>query len=137
MALGADKPWLKAVMVFGEQVLRVLLVFLLLERFRVTGLIIAYLIALNAKNIAAYFVNDRLCYPQKFYAWQSLFAPVRWRRRPTYLVLDFINRLVWRDDQGTSILIFFHRHPATPLPALPVPVRAGGRMCSYCLYSYS
>ncbi|MCX7753701.1 MAG: hypothetical protein N2117_00460 [Anaerolineales bacterium] len=115
VALGADKPWLKALMVFGEQVLRVALVFLLLERFQVTGLIIAYLIALNAKNITAYFVNHRLCYPQKFYAWQSLFAPLL-AAAAHYLVLDFINNLVWRDDQVTSILIFF----IGILPSFPV-----------------
>ena len=103
--LGANKPYLKSILVFSEQVIRVILAWILLERFQVTALIIAYFVGLLAKGIAAYFVNHRLCYPQRFYAWQSLIAPVL-AGAAHYGLLWLVNGLIWKGDQITSVLIF-------------------------------
>ncbi len=113
--LGANKPWLKSALVFSEQCLRVALAWLLLERFQVTGLIFAYFVGLAAKGLVAYFINHKLCYPQKYYFWQSLFAPLL-AAAAHYFILDVINNLLWREDEITSILIFF----IGILPSFPV-----------------
>lgn len=103
--LGANKPYLKSILVFGEQVIRVALAWILLARFQVTALIIAYFVGLFAKGITAYFVNHKLCYPQRFYVWQSLVAPLL-SAAVHFGVLSFINNIIWKGDQITSVLIF-------------------------------
>jgi O-antigen/teichoic acid export membrane protein len=104
--LGANKPWLKSILVFSEQVIRVVLAFLLLARFQVTGLIIAYFVGLFAKGITAYVINNKACYPQRFYVWQSLVAPLL-AGAAHYGILMLINGFIWKGDQITSVLIFF------------------------------
>ncbi len=113
--LGSNRPYLKSALVLGEQVLRVILALILIGRFQITGLIIAYFIALLSKDIVAYFVNHKLCFPQRFYFWQSLGAPllagaVHWA------LLRWLTGLIWQADQVSSVLIFF----IGVLPSFPV-----------------
>ncbi len=113
--LGSNRPYLKSALVFGEQVLRVILALFLVGRYQITGLIIAYFIALLSKDIVAYFVNHKLCFPQRFYFWQSLGAPllagaVHWA------LLRWVTGLIWQADQISSVLIFF----IGVLPSFPV-----------------
>jgi hypothetical protein len=86
-------------------VLRVILAWLLLARFQVTALIIAYFVGLFAKGLTAFYVNHKLCYPQKFYAWQSLVAPLL-AAATHFGVLSLLNHFLWKGDQLTSVLIF-------------------------------
>ena len=104
--LGANKPYIKSLLVFGEQIIRVILAWLLLAQFQVTALIIAYFVGLTAKGVTAYFVNHKLCYPQKFYFWQSLAAPLL-AASAHFGVLTLLNNFLWKGDQLTSVLIFF------------------------------
>ena len=104
--LGSNKPWLKSILVFSEQIIRVSLAWVLLARFQVTGLIIAYFVGLLAKGIAAYIVNHKVCFPQRFYIWQSLVAPLL-AGAGHYGILWVINYFLWKGDQITSVLIFF------------------------------
>ncbi len=104
--LGANRPYLKSILVAGEQVIRILLALILLRRFQINALIFAYFVALLTKDIVAYFVNHRLCFPQRFYFWQSLGAPLL-AGAVHYLVLRWLTGLVWQGDQVTSVLIFF------------------------------
>ncbi len=104
--LSSNKPYLKMALVFGEQFIRIMLAFILIEQFQVTGLIIAYFIGLLAKDFVGYFVNNRLCYRQSFYFWQSLAAPLL-AGTVHYLLLRWLTGLIWQNDQITSILIFF------------------------------
>jgi len=103
--LGSNRPVIKASMVFAEQVVRILLALALVARFQINGLIIAYFVGLLAKGISAYFINDRLCYPQKFYFWQSAAAPLL-AGGLHFLILRYVTGLIWQNDQLTSILIF-------------------------------
>jgi hypothetical protein len=103
--LGANKPYLKSLLVFSEQLIRVVLAWILLERFQVTGLIIAYFVGLFTKGIAAYIINHKVCFPQRFYIWQSLVAPLL-AGAAHYGVLWLICGLIWKGDQITSVLIF-------------------------------
>ncbi len=113
--LGSNKPYLKSVLVFGEQCIRVVLAWILLERFQVAALIIAYFVGLLAKDFAAYFINHKLCFPQRFFFWQSLAVPLM-TAAVHYLIMDRVAALLWKGDQLTSILIFF----IGVLPSLPV-----------------
>ncbi len=106
VALGSNRPYLKFVLVFGEQVLRVVLALILLNRLQIMALIIAYFFALMSKNLAAYFVNHRLCFPQRFYFWPSLASPLL-AGVTHYLFLRWLTGLIWQNDQITSVLIFF------------------------------
>ncbi len=113
--LGANKPYLKSLLVFSEQVIRVILAFILLARFQVTGLIIAYFVGLFAKGITAYVINNKVCFPQRFFVWQSLVAPLL-AGAAHFGFLSLINRFIWKGDQITSVIIFF----IAILPSFPV-----------------
>jgi O-antigen/teichoic acid export membrane protein len=113
--LGANKPYLKSMLVFGEQCIRIAFAWILIERFQIVGLIIAYFIGLLTKDIVAYFVNHKVCFPQKFYAWQSLCAPLL-AAAAHYALLRWLTGFIWKDDQITSVLIFF----IGILPSFPV-----------------
>jgi O-antigen/teichoic acid export membrane protein len=104
--LAANKPYLKSILVAAEQLIRIVFAFLLLERFQINALIIAYFIGLLGKDIVAYFVNGRLCFPQRFYFWQSLGAPLL-AGLAHYAVLRWVGGLIWQREQITSVLIFF------------------------------
>ncbi len=104
--LGANRPYLKSLLVAGEQAIRIVLALLLLWRYQINALIVAYFVGLLSKDIVAYAVNHRLCFPQRFYFWQALAAPVL-AGTAHYLVLRWLTGLIWQGDQVTSVLIFF------------------------------
>jgi O-antigen/teichoic acid export membrane protein len=103
--LGSNKPYLKASMVAGEQIIRILIAWILLERYQINALIIAYFVGLLTKDILAYFINHHVCFPQRFFLWNSLAAPFL-AGGAHYLVLRWITGLIWQGDQLTSVLIF-------------------------------
>jgi LPXTG-motif cell wall-anchored protein len=103
--LGANRPYLKATLVAGEQTIRILLAVMLIERYQINALIIAYFAGMLAKDLVAYFINDRMCFRQRFFFWQSLGAPLL-AGSVHFLLVRWTTGLVWRGDQVTSILIF-------------------------------
>ena len=113
--LGADKPYLKSILIFSEQIIRVVLALILLERFQINALIIAYFIGLFSKGIAAYFVNHRFCFPQRFFSWQSLIAPLL-AAGIHYTWLRWLTGIIWQGDEITSVVIFL----IGILPSFPV-----------------
>jgi hypothetical protein len=102
--LGSNKPWMKGALVGMEQVIRIVLAFTLMARLQIYALIIAYFVALMTKNIVAYIANHKLCFPQRFYFWQSLAAPLL-AALAHYTIVRWIGGLIWRGDQITSILV--------------------------------
>jgi O-antigen/teichoic acid export membrane protein len=102
--LGANKPWMKGALVGMEQLIRITLAFILIARLQITALIVTYFIALMTKNIIAYLLNHRLCFPQKLYFWQSIGAPLL-AGLAHYATLRWIGGLIWRGDQITSVII--------------------------------
>jgi O-antigen/teichoic acid export membrane protein len=113
--LGSNKPYLKSLLVFSEQVIRIVLSVLLLEKYQINALIIAYFIGLFSKGIAAYFINNKLCYPQRFFSWQSLVAPLL-AAGVHFIFLRWLTGLIWQGDIITSVLIFL----IGVLPSFPV-----------------
>ena len=104
--LGANRPYLKFSLVFGEQVVRVVLAYLLLDLLQINALILAYFIGLFSKGVVAYLINHRFCFPQRIFWWQSLVAPLM-SGGVHYLLLRWLTGYLWRGDQVTSVLIFF------------------------------
>ena len=103
---GANRPELIAVMVALEQTIRITLAVVLMPRLQINALIIAYFVGIMVKNVVSYFVNNRLCFPQGFYFWQSIAAPLL-AGAVQYAILRWIGGLIWQEDQLTSIVIFF------------------------------
>jgi O-antigen/teichoic acid export membrane protein len=112
---GSNRPWLIVILVGMEQIIRITLAFLLIERFQINALIIAYLVGILIKDLVGYFVNNRVCYQQSFYPWQSLVAPIL-AGSVFFIILYLLGNLVWKGDQVTSILLFF----LAILPAYPI-----------------
>jgi O-antigen/teichoic acid export membrane protein len=102
----ANKPYLMTIMIGAEQSIRVVLAWLLLARLQVNALIVAYFVGLLTKGIVSYIVNDRVCFRQRFYFWQSLAAPLL-AGAAHYAVLRWLTGLLWQGDQVSSVLIFF------------------------------
>jgi O-antigen/teichoic acid export membrane protein len=113
--LGANRPYLKSALVTGEQIIRIALAWILLERLQINALIIAYFVGLLTKGVIAYFVNHRLCFPQRFYFWQALAAPLL-AGAVHYALLRWVTGFIWTADPITSVLIFF----VGILPSFPV-----------------
>ena len=104
--LASNRPYLMSLLVAGEQLIRIILAILLIERFQINGLIVAYFVGLLSKDFIAYIINHRLCFPQRFYFWQSLAAPL-FAGAVHYGFLRWFTTLIWKGDQVTSVLIFF------------------------------
>lgn len=104
--LASNRPYLMSLLVAGEQSIRILLALILVERFQINGLIAAYFVGLLSKDFLAYLINHRLCFPQRFYFWQSFAAPV-FAGAVHYGFLRWFTALIWKGDQITSVLIFF------------------------------
>jgi O-antigen/teichoic acid export membrane protein len=113
--LGANRPVFRAAMILGEQTIRIGLLYLLLAKFQITALIIAYFIAILVRGLVAYFVAHKFCFPQRFYFWQSFAAPII-AAGLHYLFLSLIAQFVWQKDEISSIILFF----IGLLPAMPV-----------------
>jgi O-antigen/teichoic acid export membrane protein len=113
--LGSNQPVLRALMILVEQAIRVVLLIVLLARFQIEALIIAYFVGILVRGIVAYFVADRYCFPQKIYFWQTLAAPLM-AAGLHYLFLSLIAKFVWQGDEISSVVLFF----IGLLPAMPV-----------------
>jgi hypothetical protein len=112
---GSNRPWLIVLMVGLEQIIRVSLALLLLPQMQINALILAYFVAILTKDVVSYFINQKVCFRQRFYFWQSIGAPVL-AGLAHYAFLRWLTGLVWRGDQITSVLIFF----IAMVPAYPV-----------------
>jgi O-antigen/teichoic acid export membrane protein len=114
---GANKPGLMVLMVGMEQILRIGLALLLLPMLQINALIVAYFVGILTKNVVAYFVNDRLCFKQKFYPWQSLVAPIL-AGVAHYAVVRWVGGFIWQgpgDTVSSVILMFVAILPSYPL----------------------
>lgn len=112
--LGSNRPFLRAVMILMEQVIRIVLLVALLERMQIEALVIAYFVGILVRGIVAYFVANKYCFPQKIYLWQTLAAPLM-AGAAQYLLLSLIAKFVWQGDDISSIVLFF----IGLLPAMP------------------
>jgi len=112
---GANRPYLRSVMTTLEQVIRIVLALVLVVRWQISGLIAAYFVGLLTKVLLSYAIDHRLCFPHRYYAWQSLAAPAL-AGAAHFAVLRWVTGLIWRGDQVTSIIILL----VGLLPSLPL-----------------
>ncbi len=103
---GVNKPYWMLVLCSLEQIIRIALAFLLITSLQIAGLIVAYFVALITKDLVGFFVNNRVCFRQRFYIWQSAVAPLL-AGAAHYFILRGLGTLLWRGDQVSSVLIFF------------------------------
>ncbi|HPH95286.1 MAG TPA: hypothetical protein PKW33_10880 [Anaerolineaceae bacterium] len=103
--LASNRPYLKSILVLMEQIIRVGLVLLLVETMQINALIVGYFVGLITKDVVSYLINDRVCFKQRFYFWQSLGAPLL-AGAAHWLVLRWLTGYIWQGDQVTSVLIF-------------------------------
>jgi len=113
--LASNRPYLRALMIGLEQMIRIVLAWLLIGRFQVWALVIAYFAGLLTKDILAYWVNYRLCFPQRFYVWPTLVAPLL-AGAVHYALLRWLGGVFWREGPVGSILLLF----LSLVPSLPV-----------------
>lgn len=113
--LGSNRPALRAGMILLEQAIRVGLLIVLLNKFQIEALVLAYFVGILVRGVVAYFVADRFCFPQKIYFWQTLSAPLL-AGTAQYLFLSLIAKFVWQGDEISSVVLFF----IGLLPAMPV-----------------
>ena len=112
---GSNRPYLRSAMTAMEQIIRIGLALILVGRWQIYGLIAAYFVGLLTKVLASYAINDRVCFPHRYFAWQSLAAPIL-AGAAHYGILRWVTGLIWRGDQITSIAILF----IGLLPSLPL-----------------
>lgn len=112
---GTNKPWLVVLMIAFEQSIRIGLAFILVRSLQINALIISYFVALLAKGFIVYFINQRVCYRQRFYYWQSIVAPLA-AGLAHYAFLRWLGTLIWRGDQISSMLTLL----IAILPSYPV-----------------
>ncbi len=105
---GTGRPDLEMWLLIGEQALRIVLMFLLVPRFQLVGLIAAYCVALPVKDVAAWLVNRAFLFRYRIYWWQSAAAPLL-AGGVNYVLLRLLGNVMWggAGDQVSSVLLFF------------------------------
>jgi len=78
--------------------------YLLVDRFQVYGLLAVPFITVPVRILLSYYLNNRFCFPQKVYFWQTLGAPIL-AGAVHFLILRGVTGLIWQRDEITSILI--------------------------------
>ncbi len=112
---GTGRPSLQMWMLIMEQSIRIVLMFFLLESLQLTGLILAYLVALPTKGVVAWLINRKLILPFRIYWWQTLVAPAL-AGLVNLGLLRLVGASIWGGDMITSVILFF----VALLPSLPV-----------------
>jgi O-antigen/teichoic acid export membrane protein len=114
----ATKSRLIVVLAVIDFVIGLGLTYLLIDTWQVNALIYVPAITLCIKAIVVYWLNNRYCFPQRFYFWQTLGASAL-ASVTHFIWLRWVTGLIWQGDEGTSILIL-----------------AFGLLVSYPVYSF-
>jgi len=112
---GSGKTRLVTLVSLIDLFLSTALAFLLVDRFQVYAILAVPFIALPVKIVLGYFLNNRFCFPQKVYFWQTAAAPLM-AGTVHYLLLRLLTGWIWRGDEITSILILV----LVMIPSLPL-----------------
>jgi len=115
MQEAVGRPDLEAWMLIFEQTLRIALMLALMPFLGIWGLLIAYMIALPAKDVLVWIVNYKLIMPYRIHWWQSILAPLL-AGTVNFFVLRTLVELIWQPEQVVSAVLFF----VAMVPALPL-----------------
>jgi O-antigen/teichoic acid export membrane protein len=105
VTLAANRPYIKTLMTLGEQIVRVVLVLLMIGKLQIYALVAAYMVALMLKNIIGFLVNHRFNFRQRIFVWQTFVAPML-AGVVHYFIIRYVTGLLWKNNAGTSMLIF-------------------------------
>ncbi len=102
---GTGHPGLFTFMLLIEQSLRVALMLILLPRLQITGLIVAYLVALPTKDVLTWVLNARLIFRPRIHWWQAAIAPLL-AGGMNYLLFRWLGAWLWDGHLISSLLLF-------------------------------
>jgi O-antigen/teichoic acid export membrane protein len=114
---GTGRPDLQMWMLIMEQTIRIVLMVLLLPPLGLTGLVLAYIVALATKNVVSWWLTGRLILSFRIYWWQTAIVPLL-AGIVTWVLLRILGTAMGGDgiNQIMAVLLFF----IALLPFLPV-----------------
>jgi O-antigen/teichoic acid export membrane protein len=101
---GAGKPRWVTFLAIIDLFLGVGLSYLLVDRFQAFGLLAVPFITVPIRTILGYYLNNRYCFPQKFFFWQTIGAPVL-AGALHYLIVRGVTGLFWKSDELSSVIM--------------------------------
>ncbi len=101
---GAGKTRLVTLLALVDLFLGLGLSYLLVDRFQVYAILIVPFITIPVRILLGYYLNNRYSFPQKYYSWQSLVAPLL-AGVTHFLLLRWLTGLIWKQDELTSVII--------------------------------
>jgi O-antigen/teichoic acid export membrane protein len=101
---GAGKTRLVTLLALVDLFLGLGLAYLLVDRFQVYAILAVPFITTPVRILLGYYLNNRYSFPQKFYSWQSLVAPLL-AGVTHFLILRWLTGLIWKQDELTSVVI--------------------------------
>jgi O-antigen/teichoic acid export membrane protein len=101
---GAGKTRVITVLTLVDLILGASLGILLVDRFQAYGLLALPFITVPTRIALSYYLNHRICFPQRFYFWQSVAAPVL-AGTVHFAVVRLITGWIWQKDELSSIII--------------------------------
>ena len=102
---GTNHPWMQFIMLAIEQAIRIILMFVLLQRFQLLGLILAYCVALPTKDVLVWLWNYFAILRFRVHWWQTVFAPLL-AGIVNLLALRLVGNLIWQPNMVASIVLF-------------------------------
>jgi O-antigen/teichoic acid export membrane protein len=101
---GSGKTRMFTALTLVDLILGTSLGYVLVERFQAFGLLAVPFITLPIRIFLGYALNHRFCFPQRFFFWQSLAAPIL-ASASHFVVLRFVTGWIWHQDELSSIII--------------------------------
>jgi O-antigen/teichoic acid export membrane protein len=101
---GSGKTRLFTLLSIVDLTLSTSLGYFLVERFQAYGLLALPFITTPVRILLSYYLNNRLCFPQRFFFWQSIGAPLL-AGATHYAIVRVLTGFVWQSDEITSIII--------------------------------
>ncbi len=112
---GSGRTRLVTALSLVDLVLGTGLAIVLVDRFQVWGLLAVPFITTPVRILLGYTLNHRYCFPQRYYFWQSLAAPLL-AAASHYLLLRNLTGLIWQPDEIHSVLILI----IVLIPSFPI-----------------
>jgi O-antigen/teichoic acid export membrane protein len=101
---GSGKTRLFTLLSIVDLTLSTTLGYLLVDRFQAYGLLALPFITTPVRILLSYYLNNRLCFPQRFFFWQSIGAPLL-ACVTHYGIVRVLTGFIWQSNEITSIII--------------------------------
>jgi O-antigen/teichoic acid export membrane protein len=101
---GAGKTRMITILTLVDLLLGTSIGYVLVDRFQAYGLLAVPFVTVPVRGLLGYYLNNRFCFPQRFYFWQSLGAPLA-AAITHYAIVRVITGWIWQRDEISSIII--------------------------------